>query len=114
VEDASLDPEPIMVTEAEVDPALAAILDRNVGLGGGDSWGPHLSRRLRQVAVEKGVEYEADSDTDEQLVATHQARGGAKVCCPGPLATFSCFRLHVFFGSALEAGARHLEQATHT
>lgn len=32
-EDASEDPEPIMVTEAEADAALAAILDRNIGVG---------------------------------------------------------------------------------
>ena len=43
-EDASLDPEPIMVTEEEQDAALAAILDQNIGIGP-NGWDPKLERR---------------------------------------------------------------------
>ena len=43
-EDASLDPEPIMVTEAEQDAALTAILDQNIGVGA-NGWDPKLERR---------------------------------------------------------------------
>lgn len=43
-EDASLDPEPIMVTEAEQDAALSAILDQNIGIGA-NGWDPKLERR---------------------------------------------------------------------
>jgi hypothetical protein len=43
-EDASLDPEPIMVTEAEQDAALSAILDQNIGIGP-NGWDPKLERR---------------------------------------------------------------------
>lgn len=43
-EDASEDPEPIMVTEAEADAALTAILDQNIGVGN-TVWDHKLERR---------------------------------------------------------------------
>ena len=47
-EDASEDPEPIMVTEAEADAALTAILDQNIGVGA-NVWNEKLERRWRHV-----------------------------------------------------------------
>ncbi len=43
-EDASEDPEPIMVTEAEADAALTAILDQNIGIGA-SVWDNKLEHR---------------------------------------------------------------------
>jgi hypothetical protein len=44
VDDATDDPEPIMVTEAEEDDALAAILDENIGISS-NGWDCTLQRR---------------------------------------------------------------------
>lgn len=44
VDDASEDPEPIMVTESEADAALTAILDQNIGVGP-NGWDSKLQSR---------------------------------------------------------------------
>jgi histone-lysine N-methyltransferase SETD2 len=50
------EPEPIMVTAKESDAAVAAILDREVGLGWERGWEPKLSKRLEKLAAAKGVD----------------------------------------------------------
>jgi SET domain/AWS domain len=50
------DLEPIMVTEKEADAAVAAILDRAVGLGWEDGFDSRLQARLKRLAAQNGIE----------------------------------------------------------
>ncbi|KAK9817923.1 hypothetical protein WJX72_004317 [[Myrmecia] bisecta] len=64
-EDASMDPEPIMVTEGEEDELLAAILDSNVGLAD-QEFDADVRKKLHQLAVKHKVPIDWESSDDDE------------------------------------------------
>ncbi|GAB4814631.1 hypothetical protein N2152v2_001677 [Parachlorella kessleri] len=62
--DADKELEPIMVTEAEGDRALAAILDLEVGLGWERGWSNTMQRRLQALAAAHGLNLEQLSEDE--------------------------------------------------
>lgn len=74
VDDASEDPEPIMVTEAEADAALTAILDQNIGVGP-NGWDANLQRRLAALAEQHGVPLWEDGSREDNGGSDAESHG---------------------------------------